>query len=60
MEKNRNIDAEALRNYQILKETQEQHNKNRTQNEMDTLNINRLMHQDKVERDVQMHKTWSE
>jgi len=47
-------------NYQILKETQSEHNRQRTSNEVDTKNINKLLHQDKVERDLQMHKTWSE
>ena len=44
----------------ILKQTQDQHNKTRTQNEIDTDNINKILAQEKKERDIAMHEKWAQ
>ena len=54
------FDQQTLDFNNILKQTQEQHNKTRTQNELDTDNINKILAQEKKERDVAMHEKWAQ
>ena len=44
----------------MLKQTQEDHNKTRTQNEKDTDNINKVLAQEKKEREIQQHELWDQ
>ena len=54
LEKNINnlFDQQTIEFNNILKQTQETHNKTRTQNEKDTDNINKILAQEKRERDI--------
>ena len=53
------FDKQALQFHDQLKWTQEVHNKTRTQNEIDTDNINAIMAAEKRDRDVKQHEQWA-
>ena len=57
---NQLFDQQTLEFNKILKQTQEEHNKTRTQNEVDTDNINKILAQEKKEKEVKMHETWAQ
>ena len=57
---NQLFDQQTLEFNKILKQTQEQHNKTRQQNEVDTDNINKILAAEKKEREVKMHETWAQ
>ena len=54
------FDQQTIEFNNILKQTQEQHNKTRRQNEMDTDNINKILGQEKREREQQQRDTWAQ
>ena len=54
------FDEQTIRHNNILKQNQDDLNKNRTQNEIDTDNINKAMAQEKKEREIVQHDVWAQ
>lgn len=53
------FDAQTLHIYDMLKETQSQHNKHRTQNEVECDRVNAILAQEKRDREVAQHQEWA-
>ena len=51
-------DAQTLHMNAQLRDMQSDHNRKRYENEMDAQRVNQIMHQEKLNRDKEMHADW--